>query len=60
MPWRKRHHPPDDVFADQRHIVSITICTAENPRWLKVDSLAKEVLIAAHLARLEQDGAAAA
>jgi putative transposase len=43
MPWRKRHHLPDDVFADQRHIVSITICTADKRQWLKVDSLAKVV-----------------
>ncbi len=40
MPWRRRHHLSDDVFRGQRHVVSVTTCTACHGRWLERESLA--------------------
>ena len=43
MPWRRRHHLSDDVFSGQRHVVSITTCTADHGRWLEREPLAEIV-----------------
>jgi len=43
MARRRKHHLPDVVFASQRHVVSITTCTADQARWL-VEKLLAEIV----------------
>ncbi len=43
MPRRRRHHLADEVFEGRRHVVSVTICSADHGRWLIESDLAQVV-----------------
>ncbi len=53
MPWRRRHHLADDVFIGQRHVVSVTTCSADHGRWLAREPLAG--IVRDHILRIHLD-----